>query len=86
MQYGATGYITTGLQQKVLQDKLNISLTIEDIFNLQKGPISSLGNVISIETVNKLKSRYAKLSFSYNFGKTFSAKQTKKLEKDSRID
>ncbi|WP_286842091.1 MULTISPECIES: outer membrane beta-barrel protein [Sphingobacterium] len=86
MQYGATGYITTGLQQKVLQDKLNISLTIEDIFNLQKAPISSLGNVISIETVNKLKSRYAKLSFSYNFGKTFSAKQTKKLEKDSRID
>ncbi|MGJ1434313.1 outer membrane beta-barrel protein [Sphingobacterium siyangense] len=86
MQYGATGYITTGLQQKVLRDKLNISLTIEDIFNLQKAPISSLGNVISIETVNKLKSRYAKLSFSYNFGKTFSAKQTKKLEKDSRID
>ena len=86
MKYGATGYITTGLQQKVLKDKLNISLTIEDIFNLQKVPISSLGNAIAIESINKLISRYAKVSLSYNFGKTFSIKQTKKLEKDSRID
>ena len=86
MKYGATGYITTGLQQKVLKDKLNISLTIEDIFNLQKVPISSLGNAITIESINKLISRYAKVSLSYNFGKTFSIKQTKKLEKDSRID
>lgn len=81
-----TGYVTTGLQQKVLQDKLNISMTIEDIFNLQKAPISSLGNVIAIESINKLRSRYAKVSLSYNFGKTFSIKQAKKLEKDSRID
>ncbi|MDR3008148.1 MAG: TonB-dependent receptor family protein [Sphingobacterium sp.] len=86
MKYGATGYVTTGVQQKVLQDKLNISLTIEDIFNLQKAPISSLGNVIAIESINKLRSRYAKVSLSYNFGKTFSIKQAKKLEKDSRID
>ncbi|MDM1296698.1 outer membrane beta-barrel protein [Sphingobacterium sp. N143] len=86
MKYGATGYITTGVQQKLFRDKLNISLTIEDIFNLQKVPIASLGHVISIESMNKLKSRYAKLSLSYNFGKTFSTKQPKKLEKDARID
>jgi len=86
MKYGPSGYITTGLQQKVLKDKLNISLTIEDIFNLQKFPISSLGNAIAIASINKLSSRYAKVSVSYNFGKTFSIKQTKKMEKDSRIN
>ncbi|WP_293943796.1 MULTISPECIES: outer membrane beta-barrel protein [unclassified Sphingobacterium] len=86
VKYAANGYLTLGVQQKAVEDKLNIALTCEDIFNLQKYPVSSISNFLSIESVNKLTSRYLKLSLSYNFGKSFSAKQSRKLQKESRID
>jgi len=86
MKSGANGYLTVGVQQKALKDKLNIALTCQDIFDLQNFPISSTSNFLLIESANKLTSRYLKLSLTYNFGKSFSTKQAKKLEKDSRID
>lgn len=86
MKNGATGYVTVGIQQKALKDKLNINLTIEDIFDLREIQISSIGSAITIDSMNKLTSRFLKLSLNYNFGKSFSIKQVKKLEKDSRID
>ena len=86
VKYAANGYLTLGVQQKAVEDKLNIALTCEDIFNLQKYPVSSISNFLSIESVNKLTSRYLKLSLSFNFGKSFSAKQSRKLQKESRID
>jgi len=85
-RFGANGYVTMGVQHKAINDKLNLALTCEDIFNLQKFPNAIFNNVLSIESINKLTSRYLKLSLTYNFGKSFSAKQTKKLEKDSRIE
>ena len=86
MKSGANGYMSLGVQQKAMNDKLSIALKGEDIFNLQKYPVSIFSDYLSIESVNKLTSRYLKLSLSYSFGKSFSVRQSKKIEKESRID
>lgn len=83
---GATGYVTLGIQQKLLSDKLNLNLTLEDIFNTQEFPVSLYSGFLSLESLNKRTSRYLKLNLTYNFGQSFKTKETRKVDKESRAN
>ncbi len=83
---GPSGYVTLGIQQKALADKMNIALGLEDVFNTQKFPVSMYSDFLSMESINKLTTRFLKLSFIYNFGKSFKSKGTRNVEKDSRVN
>jgi len=83
---GPNGYITTGVQQKAIRDKMNIALSFEDIFNRQKFPVSMSSDFLSMESLNKVTTRFLKLSLTYNFGKSFKSRQTRNVDKDSRVN
>lgn len=83
---GKMGYVTLGVQQKVLSDKMTIGLNFEDIFNTQQVPISLYSDFLSMESLNKLTTRYVKLNLVYNFGQSFKSRQTRKTEKDARVN
>lgn len=83
---GPSGYVTLGIQQKALSDKMNIALGLEDIFNTQKFPVSMYSDFLSMESINKLTTRFLKLSLTYNFGQSFKSKGTRNVEKDSRVN
>lgn len=83
---GSMGYVTLGVQQKALSDKMNIALSLEDVFNTQKFPVSMYSDFLSMESLNKLTTRFLKLSLTYNFGKSFKSRQTRNVEKDSRVN
>lgn len=83
---GSNRYITMGVQQKALSDKMIIALSFEDIFNLQKYPVSMYSDFLSMESLNRRTTRHVKLSLTYNFGQSFKSKQTRKVEKDSRVN
>ncbi|MES2455013.1 MAG: outer membrane beta-barrel family protein [Bacteroidota bacterium] len=83
---GPSGYVTFGIQQKALSNKMNIALSLEDVFNTQKFPVSMYSDFLSMESLNKLTTRFLKLSLTYNFGKSFKSRQTRNVEKDSRVN
>jgi iron complex outermembrane receptor protein len=83
---GSSGYVTLGIQQKTLADKMNIALNLEDVFNTQEFPVAMYSDVFYMESHNKLTTRFFKLSLTYNFGKTFKSRQTREVEKDSRVN
>ncbi|MGO4875097.1 outer membrane beta-barrel protein [Pedobacter sp. GR22-10] len=68
-----------GIQQKALSDKLNIALGLKDVLNTQKFPVSMYRNFLSMESLNKLTTRFLKLSLTYYFGKSFRARQTRNV-------
>ena len=82
---GSMGYITLGIQQKAVSDKMNIALSLEDVFNTQVFPVSMYSDFLSMESLNKLTTNYVKLSLTYNFGRSFKSKQSRKVEQDSRV-
>lgn len=83
---GPTGYITMGVQQKALGNKLNIRLNFEDIFDTQGFPVALLSDVLSLESLNKRTSRHVKLSLTYNFGQSFESRERRKVEQESRVN
>jgi iron complex outermembrane receptor protein len=83
---GPSGYVTLGIQQKALSDKMNIALSLEDVFNTQKFPVSMYSDFLSMQSLNKLITRFLKLSLTYNFGKSFKSRQARNVEKDSRVN
>ncbi|REA64357.1 hypothetical protein DSL64_02055 [Dyadobacter luteus] len=83
---GATGYITLGAQQKILSDKVTIALNFEDIFNTQQYPVSLQSDFLLMESLNKLTTRYLRLNLTYNFGQSFKSRQSRKADKDSRVN
>jgi iron complex outermembrane receptor protein len=83
---GPTGYMTLGVQQKVLSDKMTIAVNFEDIFNTQQFPVSLYSDFLLMESLNKLTTRYVKLNLTYNFGQSFKSRQISKTEKDARVN
>jgi hypothetical protein len=67
--------INIGVQKKLLQDKASIKLSVNDIFysNINNGIIKNLQNTEANWT-NKYDSRFAALTFTYSFGKSFAPK------------
>jgi len=83
---GPTGYMTFGIQQKLLSDKMTIAVNFEDVFNTQQFPVSLYSDFLLMESLNKLTTRYVKLNLTYNFGQSFKSRQISKTEKDARVN
>ncbi|MBB1647683.1 hypothetical protein A9970_27405 [Sphingobacterium sp. UME9] len=82
----ATGSISAGIQQKLLKNKLALSMKIEDMFNINDHPVMIMNQSFNLDVNNKLKSRYLSFGVQYNFGKTFGKKNTIDQKKDNRTE
>jgi iron complex outermembrane receptor protein len=86
VQNKTTGNISFSIQQKMLKDKLTASLTVEDIFNITRYPIGVYNPNVDLYSINKNKTRYARIALSYAFGKSYTINNKKDLRKDNRTD
>ena len=67
--------VNCGVQKKILKDKGSLRFTVNDIFysQINAGTINNLQNTYA-NYINKGDTRYAALTFTYAFGKTFESK------------
>jgi hypothetical protein len=63
-------YVSLALRQKLLDDKLNVTLRANDPFNMQKWSSSYSTPEFMTEQSGKWTSRFVGLTISYNFGTT----------------
>jgi hypothetical protein len=62
-------FITSfGLSKSVLKDAGTLTLNVTDLFNTQQNRYNVLANGIDSRNLDKVESRFIKLSFSYKFG------------------
>jgi hypothetical protein len=73
---GARGSINVGVKTKMLEGKGSLRFSVNDIFygNINTGTINNL-KLTDATWVNKPDSRFAALTFTYSFGKTFKTKE-----------
>ena len=72
------GYLTIGLRQSLLQNKMTLSLNIEDILHTSVDKLRAQYENINYSLNYRRDSRYAKLTLRYNFGsKTVKAARNK---------
>ena len=83
---GSNGNISLAMQRQLLKNKLTVSLNMEDLFNLNRYPVTVNTPNVYIHSLNKMQSQYLRLGLAFNFGKNFGSKSAKDLKKDSRID
>lgn len=71
------GSINIGLQKKILQDKGSLKFTVNDVFYTSQndGTINNL-RLTDATYENRGDTRFAALTFTYAFGKTFEAKNS----------
>jgi len=71
------GSVNIGIQKKILKNKGSLKLAVNDIFytNLNAGVINNL-QLTYADYTNKADTRYAALTFTYGFGKSFESKNT----------
>jgi len=72
---GARGGLNVGVQKKILNNKGTLKFIVNDIFytNTNSGVINNL-RLTDASYVNKADVRFAALTFTYSFGKTFETK------------
>ena len=80
--------VNVGIQKRLINNKATLKLSVEDVFNTNKGGyVTKYGNV-NIQLINRWNSRKANLSFSYRFGtdnfKTRANRSTSSSEEESR--
>jgi hypothetical protein len=73
---GARGAVNLGVQKKILQGKGNLKFAVNDIFytNINTGTINNL-KLTDATYKNKGDTRFAALTFTYSFGKSFKARE-----------
>ncbi len=86
LQNATSGNLSMAAQHKFLKNRLTVSINIEDIFNINRFPVTANTETVYIHSLNKLQSQYVQLGLNYAFGKSFNSKSTKDLKKDNRID
>lgn len=74
---GARGAVNLGIQKKILKGKGSLKFAFNDIFytNLNTGTINNL-RLTEANYKNKGDTRFAALTFTYGFGKSFETKKT----------
>ena len=73
---GARGAVNLGVQKKILQGKGSLKFAVNDIFytNINTGTINNL-KLTDATYKNKGDTRFAALTFTYSFGKSFKARE-----------
>jgi predicted SAM-dependent methyltransferase len=71
----ATSSVNIALQKKILKNKGNLKLAVNDVFygSTTYGQINNL-KLTDAKWINKPDSRFVTLTFTYSFGKTFKNK------------
>lgn len=80
--------VNVGIQKRLMNNKASLKLSVDDLFNTNKGgQIAKYGNV-NILLINRWNSRKLNVSFSYNFGndnfKTRANRATSSSEEEKR--
>ncbi len=68
--FDASYNVDAGFSASMFKKQGNLRLRLTDIFNISQSRYSSFYENLNLNMLNKLESRTAQLSFSYNFGKT----------------
>lgn len=73
---GARGAVNLGVQKKILQGKGSLKFAVNDVFytNINTGTINNL-KLTDATYKNKGDTRFAALTFTYSFGKSFKARE-----------
>ncbi|MBA9074087.1 hypothetical protein GGR22_002254 [Flavobacterium gossypii] len=73
---GARGAVNLGVQKKILQGKGSLKFAVNDIFytNINTGTINNL-KLTDANYKNKGDTRFAALTFTYSFGKSFKTRE-----------
>lgn len=81
---GSRGAINFAVQTKVLKDKGTLKFAVNDVFymNINNGVINNLQNT-EANWKNKPDSRFAALTFTYSFGKSFQSKSQERSGAES---
>ncbi|WP_164122986.1 TonB-dependent receptor [Sphingobacterium sp. xlx-130] len=81
----ASGYVSLGLMKKMLDDKLNLKLAVDDIFKTSLyRTTSSVANVDMDQRID-LDSRIWRISINYSFGKNRNDRKMKDNEQQQRV-
>ena len=81
----ASGYVSLGLMKKMLDDRLNLKLAVDDIFKTSLyRTTSSVANVYMDQRID-LDSRVWRISINYSFGKKGSDRKMKDNEQQHRV-
>lgn len=79
-----THQMNIGIKQRLLKDKMSLSVLVTDIFDSYKWEIYSHNNLFDISNISKNKSRMLWLGISYNFN-SFKQKLNKTTETDRTL-